>query len=195
MEQIEKKDAKITEFENRIEKLALKGIEKSTISNNHNTTITNNLNTFHSQEYINNKIDDKFDDKYLYNGMKSIAQFVYEHIITVDGNLIYICTDYSRKNFKYKDKDGNEITDPEAIKLISMIKDKLFDKTGFLHRWALNELDYLKIQENDNSEEKNSIILVKDMIDKALDMKTKITNMDKNNKFSNELAKLTIPKK
>ena len=33
------------------------------------------------------------------------------------------------------------------------------------------------------------------MMDKALDMQSVILEMDKNNKFTNELAKLAVPKK
>ena len=206
-EQFDKKLEDYNNLENRYERLATKGVEKHTISthtnNNNNTSnIVNNLNTFPTQEYINNKIDDTFNDKYIYDGPKSLAQYVTEHIITVNGELIYICSDYARKNFKYKDKDGNEITDPSAVKLISMIKDKLYDRTGYLYSWAEGELDCLKLQEKRNTSENKTdlilskdLMLVKNMMDKALDMQSVILEMDKNNKFSNELAKLAVPKK
>ena len=203
-EQVDKRIEEVNSLQNRIERLATKSIEKPTISNTNNntSTIVNNLNTFHTQEYINNKIEDTFNDKYIHDGPKSLAQYVTDHIITVNGELIYICSDYARKNFKYKDKDGNEITDPSAVKLISMIKDKLYDKTSYLYSWAEGELDCLKLQERRNkSENKSDIILskdlmlVKDMMDKALDMQSVILEMDKNNKFTNELAKLAVPKK
>ena len=176
--------------------MALKAIEKPTTSSTHNTII-NNLPAFHCQEFINNKIQDKFDDRYFHNEMKSIAQFTYDHILTLDnGNLVYVCSDYGRKNFKYKDKDGIEITDPEAIKLIGMIQDKLYDKTCYLHDWAVNEYDYLKMQEErDEIIDKKELDNVIDMIGKAQDMKCVIKSMNKTKKFSNELAKLTIVKK
>ena len=204
-EQFYKKLEDYNNLENRYERLATKGVEKYTISthtNNNTSNIVNNLNAFPTQEYINNKIEDTFNDKYIHDGPKSLAQYVTDHIITVNGELIYICSDYARKNFKYKDKDGNEITDPSAVKLISMIKDKLYDKTSYLYSWAEGELDCLKLQERRNkSENKSDIILskdlmlVKDMMDKALDMQSVILEMDKNNKFTNELAKLAVPKK
>ena len=195
-EQLDKKTEEVNSLQNRIEKLALKAIEKPTTSSTHNTII-NNLPAFHCQEFINNKIQDKFDDRYFHNEMKSIAQFTYDHILTLDnGNLVYVCSDYGRKNFKYKDKNGNEITDPEAIKLISMIQDKLYDKTCYLHDWAVNEYDYLKMQEErDELKDKKELDNVIDMIGKAQDMKLVIKSMDKTNKFSNELAKLTVIKK
>ena len=177
--------------------MALKAIEKTTITTSTHNTIINNLPTFHSQEFINNKIQDKFDDRYFHNEMKSIAQFTYDHILKLDdGNLVYVCCDYGRKNFKYKDENGNEITDPEAIKLIDMIQDKLYDKTCYLHDWAVNEYDYLKMQEErDELVDKKEIDSVIDMIGKAQDMKMVIKSMNKTNKFSNELAKLTVVKK
>ena len=202
-EQLDKKIEDYNSLENRYERLATKGVEKPTISTTNNTSnVVNNLNTFPTQEYINNKIEDTFNDKYIHDGPKSLAQYVTENIITVNGELIYICSDYARKNFKYKDRDGNEITDPSAVKLISMIKDKLYDKTGYLYSWAEGELDCLKLQERRNRSENKTdnllekdLILVKNMMDKALDMQSVILDMDKNNKFSNELAKLAVPKK
>ena len=195
-EQLDKRIDEINNLQNRLEKLALKAIEKPTTSSTHNTII-NNLPAFHCQEFINNKIQDKFDDRYFHNEMKSIAQFTYDHILTLDnGNLVYVCSDYGRKNFKYKDKDGIEITDPEAIKLIGMIQDKLYDKTCYLHDWAVNEYDYLKMQEErDEIIDKKELDNVIDMIGKAQDMKCVIKSMNKTKKFSNELAKLTIVKK
>ena len=195
-EQLDKKTEEVNSLQNRIEKLALKAIEKPTTSSTHNTII-NNLPAFHCQEFINNKIQDKFDDRYFHNEMKSIAQFTYDHILTLDnGNLVYVCCDYGRKNFKYKDENGNEITDPEAIKLIDMIQDKLYDKTCYLHDWAVNEYDYLKMQEErDELVDKKELNSVIDMIGKAQDMKMVIKSMNKTNKFSNELAKLTVVKK
>ena len=204
-EQFYKKLEDYNNLENRYERLATKGVEKYTISthtNNNTSNIVNNLNAFPTQEYINNKIEDTFNDKYIHDGPKSLAQYVTDHIITVNGELIYICSDYARKNFKYKDKDGNEITDPSAVKLISMIKDKLYDRTGYLYSWAEGELDFLKLQEKRNRSEnkkdnvlEKDLMLVKNMMDKALDMQSVILEMDKNNKFSNELAKLAVPKK
>ena len=196
-EQLDKRIEEINNLQNRLEKMALKAIEKTTITTSTHNTIINNLPVFHSQEFINNKIQDKFDDRYFHNEMKGIVQFTYDHILKLDdNNLIYVCCDYGRKNFKYKDKDGNEITDPEAIKLISMIQDKLYDKTCYLHDWAVNEYDYLKLQEERyeivDKKELDSVI---DMIGKAQDMKNVIKSMNKTNKFSNELAKLTVVKK
>ena len=196
-EQLDKRIEEINNLQNRIEKMALKAIEKTTITTSTHNTIINNLPTFHSQEFINNKIQDKFDDRYFHNEMKSIAQFTYDHILKLDdGNLVYVCCDYGRKNFKYKDENGNEITDPEAIKLIDMIQDKLYDKTCYLHDWAVNEYDYLKMQEErDELVDKKEFDSVIDMIGKAQDMKMVIKSMNKTNKFSNELAKLTVVKK
>ena len=196
-EQLDKRIEEINNLQNRLEKMALKAIEKTTITTSTHNTIINNLPVFHSQEFINNKIQDKFDDRYFHNEMKGIVQFTYDHILKLDdNNLIYVCCDYGRKNFKYKDKDGNEITDPEAIKLISMIQDKLYDKTCYLHDWAVNEYDYLKLQEErDEIVDKKELDSVIDMIGKAQDMKNVIKSMNKTNKFSNELAKLTVVKK
>ena len=49
-----------------------------------------------------------YNDKYLLDGIKGVAQFVYDHIVKLeDGSIAYACFDTSRQVFKYKDQNGN----------------------------------------------------------------------------------------
>jgi hypothetical protein len=63
--------------------------------------------------------------------LKDVAKFVYEWILkTEEGNLIYACYDRSRLIFKYKDEYGNEVKDPKASQLSTMLKPGLIKKLG-----------------------------------------------------------------
>ena len=51
-------------------------------------------------EDVNYKISSKFNDLYLFEGMKGVAQFVFDHILRDEnGFLFYGCSDYARKKF------------------------------------------------------------------------------------------------
>ena len=196
LEQIKEQKEHITELENRIERLSIKAINKSGNTTNHNNTINLELNNFMSQDYIDNKIGNKFSDKYIINGMKSIAQFVYDHIIrTEDGTLLYGCYDASRKIFKYKDDKGSEVKDIKAQKLIGLIQPGLKKQTKVLHDFFFLEHEDLEKLENDrelNKSEKKEKEKMKYLKDKTVEIVTELNEMKNNNKFSNELAILTI---
>jgi hypothetical protein len=182
---------KITELEDRLERLGTKAINRSTTTNN---TINLQLNNYISQEHINTKIADKFNDKYISNGIKGVAQFVYDHIITTeDGSVLYACYDVSRKIFKYKDTEGNEVKDVKATKLINMIKPGLIKQTDVLYDYFSEEYDYLKKMEeikDFNNNDLQELYKIKYLKDKAIEVSLEINTMDKTNKFSNELANL-----
>lgn len=182
---------KITELEDRIERLGTKAINRSTTTNN---TINLQLNNYISQDHINTKIADKFNDKYISNGIKGVAQFVYDHIITTkDGNILYACYDVSRKIFKYKDNEGNEVKDVKAAKLINMIKPGLIKQSDVLYDYFSEEYDFLKKMEevkDFNNEDLQELYKIKYLKDKAIEVSLEINTMDKTNKFSNELANL-----
>ena len=182
---------KITELEDRLERLGTKAINRATTTNN---TINLQLNNYISQDHINTKIADKFNDKYISNGIKGVAQFVYDHIITTeDGNILYACYDVSRKIFKYKDTEGNEVKDVKAAKLINMIKPGLIKQTDVLYDYFSEEYDYLKKMEEIkefNNNDLQELYKIKYLKDKAIEVSLEINTMDKTNKFSNELANL-----
>ena len=182
---------KITELEDRLERLGTKAINRATTTNN---TINLQLNNYISQDHINTKIADKFNDKYISNGIKGVAQFVYDHIITTeDGSILYACYDVARKIFKYKDTEGNEVKDVKAAKLINMIKPGLIKQTDVLYDYFSEEYDYLKKMEevkDFNTEDLQELYKIKYLKDKAIEVSLEINTMDKTNKFSNELANL-----
>lgn len=183
-ELIEEYKRQVRDLQDRLERVHIKAIEKPT-----SITTTNNkfdLKCFSlSQENINNKISSKFNDDYMYNGMSGIARFVKDHIITLeDGSIIFACYDKSRQIFKYKDKDGNIINDPKALKLIAMIQPALKEQSQILLDFFDNE--YYSIDKDD----KNEILKIQNQKEFALKIGVEISNMHENQKFSNELSNI-----
>ena len=191
------KDTQIIELKEQLEKITMKAIDKPTsINTNKINTTYNQLNNYISQENIDKKIAHKFTDKYITNGMKGIAQFVYDHIITLeDGNVIYACYDVSRKIFKYKDSNGNEVKDPKAKKLIKMLKPGLTKQTDILYNYFSEEYDFLnelKDSKELDKDDESHMCKIKFLKDKALEIGLEINTMEENHTFGNELVSLTV---
>lgn len=177
-------------YKDKLESLLIKAIEKPTTTNN---TINNNtleLNTFMKQEDVNYKISSKFNDLYLFEGMKGIAQFVFDHILKdEDGNMIYGCQDLARKKFEYKDKNGNIVVDIEGKKLIKIIQPGLIDQTNRMIYFFTDEYEDIKNDNNDFSlmNEKDIKLYRKNI---AIKVGMDIATMHESNKFIKELSKI-----
>ena len=178
----------------KLEKIANKAIDRPTTTN-HNNTINNKieLNTFPSQLEIDRKIESQFNDKYLWDGMKGVAQFVYDHIIKLeDGSIAYACFDTSRQVFKYKDEKGVEIKDPKALKLKKMIKPGLLKQSQTLYEYFNDECDFLENRKNKGLDiDGKEYTTMNTLRDKAFEVGCEILNLEDTNKFSNELASIS----
>ena len=171
-----------------VKDLCEKAINKPTTNNN---VINNNQRTkieikeFNlDSEYVSSKISNKFNDKYIYDGMSGIAQFIKDHVITLeDGSVIYACFDNARRQFKYKDIYGNIIKDPKALKLIEMIQNPLRIQSK---KFFLDENDRC-MEENINNKESQKI---KVALENTFLISTEIDLMHENTKFSTELANI-----
>jgi hypothetical protein len=178
----------IKELQDKLERLLNKVIDRPTTTNN---TINNKfeLNSFPSQKEIDMKIESQFNDKYILDGMKGVAQFVYDHIVKLeDGSMAYACFDTSRQIFKYKDENGNEIKDPKAVKLRKMIKPGLLRQSQTLLDYFNDECDYLEKRKDVNGKEYN---MMNTLREKAFEVGCDILSIEETNKFSNELANLS----
>ena len=125
--------------------------------------------------------------------MKGVADFVYENIIKLeDGSVVYACYDRARQMFKYKDKDGNEIKDPKAMKLRKMIKPGLLAQTNTMLKYFTDECEYLD-RRKDNGLEIDDCEYTKlnYLREKILELGFEISNINDTNKFTNNLADLT----
>ena len=182
----------IKDLQNKLDRIVNKAIDKPTITNN---TVNNKieLNGFPSQKEIDQKIETQFNDKYLWDGMKGVVQFVYDHIVRLeDGSMVYACFDTSRQIFKYKDENGNEIKDPKALKLRKIIKPGLLRQSQSLLDYFTEECHYMekrKIKGLDiDRKEYNTMNTLKE---KAFEVGCEILNIEDTNKFSTELASLS----
>ena len=193
-EQLEKQEEQNKILLLKLEKIANKAIDRPTTTN-HNNTINNKieLNTFPSQLEIDRKIESQFNDKYLWDGMKGVAQFVYDHIIKLeDGSIAYACFDTSRQVFKYKDEKGVEIKDPKALKLKKMIKPGLLKQSQTLYEYFNDECDFLENRKNKGLDiDGKEYSTMNTLRDKAFEVGCEILNLEDTNKFSNELASIT----
>ena len=191
-EYIKEQNENIKDLQLQLKELAIKAIERPTTTNN---SIINRLelNTYITPENIEDKIQRKFNDNYIPNGIKDVAKFVYEWILkSEDGNLIYACYDRSRLIFKYKDANGIEIKDPKESQLSNIIKPGLVKKLAEMLKYFTDEFDYLNSRKDRDLEydikEYNTLKFLKE---KSLELGFELTGMNDNNVFSNELANLT----
>jgi hypothetical protein len=185
-----KQEEQIKDLQNQIQKLAMRAIDKPTTHN----SITNKLEltTFITPENIRDKIQRKFNDNYVSNGLKDVAKFVYEWILTTeDGNLIYACYDRSRLIFKYKDGIGNEVRDPKASQLGNMLKPELIKKLTEMLKYFTEEFEYINSRkERELDFDIKEYDTFKFLKENALELGFELTSMTDNNTFCNELANL-----
>ena len=185
----------IKDLQNKLDRIANKAVDKPTTFTTTNNTINNKfeLNTFPSQKEIDRKIESQFNDKYILDGMKGIAQFVYDHIVKLeDGSMAYACFDTSRQIFKYKDENGNEIKDPKAVRLRKMIKPGLLRQSQTLLDYFNDECDYLeKRKDNGHDIDGKEYNMMNTLREKAFEVGCDILSIEETSKFSNELANLS----
>ena len=178
--------------QSKLDKIANKAIDRTTITNN---TVNNKieLQSFPTQMEIDRKIESQFNDKYLWDGIKGVAQFVFDHIVKLeDGSMAYACFDTSRQIFKYKDENGNEIKDPKAIKLRRMIKPGLLKQSQTLLDYFSEECDYLEKRKTDGMDiDRKEYNTMNTLREKAFEVGCEILSIEDTNKFSTELATLS----
>jgi hypothetical protein len=193
IKQLEKQEEQIKDLQNKLDKIANKAIDRPTTTNHNTVNNKFELNTFPSQREIDRKIESQFNDKYILDGMKGIAQFVFDHIVKLeDGSMAYACYDTSRQMFKYKDENGNEIKDPKAVKLKKMIKPGLLKQSKTLLDYFNDECDYLeKRKDNGQDIDGKEYNIMNTLREKAFEVGCEILSIEDTNKFTNELANLS----
>ena len=121
----------IKDLQDRLEKLAMKAIEKPTTTNNTtNHTNVMNLTPFDMEDSsIKDKIQEFYSLEYLRKGHKGVAEFTKENLLMDEkGKLKYIFCDPSRSIFKYKDETGEIRKDVKASRLTKKITPDIMDK-------------------------------------------------------------------
>ena len=175
----------IKDLQNKLDRIANKAVDKPTTFTTTNNTINNKfeLNTFPSQKEIDRKIESQFNDKYILDGMKGIAQFVYDHIVKLeDGSMAYACFDTSRQIFK----------DPKAVRLRKMIKPGLLRQSQTLLDYFNDECNYLeKRKDKGHDIDGKEYNMMNTLREKAFEVGCDILSIEETSKFSNELANLS----
>ena len=164
-EKLEEKDVlirdlkqQIKDLQDKLENIAIKAVSRPTTTNMNKTNINN---------YIQNMMpvtgDHLFEQssnltiEHVQKGAFGYAEYALEYPLKDR----IACVDYSRRKIKFKDKDGNLITDPEMVKLAPMFFESIKDKSSQLV-YSLNnkEMDSCMFEEvaklfNTNADVKN----------------------------------------
>jgi len=175
------KDNQIKHLQEQIISVTKVAVAKPTTTNN--TTINNRILNMSVLNFNDNNVKHIIDNKYnadvIAGGQKAVAKFATNYLLTdQDGNLNYICTDVSRKIFKFKNDLGELEKDVNAKKLTNILSENgLFEKTSNISEqfWTnedgtINQDKFLSIFE------------------KACEIKN---IKEDNNIFKNELANMT----
>ena len=130
-EQLIDKDNQIKFLQEQIFSITKTAISKPTTTNNNNTKILNMSIINFENSNVENIINDKFNLDMISEGQKGVAKFAANYLLKdTDNNLNYVCTDPSRKIFKYKNDTGDIEKDINAQKLTNILTDNgLIKKT------------------------------------------------------------------
>ena len=134
--QLEKYERTIKELQDKLENIAIKAVQKSTTTNVKNTQI-NYIQKMQpiTQEYLLNHTP-HLTIEHIKKGASGYAEYALEGPLKDR----IACVDYSRRKIKFKDREGNIITDPEMAKLAPMFFDSIKDKSSQLV-YSLNTVD------------------------------------------------------
>ena len=130
--QLIEKDNQIKHLQEQIVSITKTAVSKPTTTNNNN--INNkilNMSVLNlDNENIKSIINDKYNLDVISEGQKGVAKFATNFLLKdSDGNLNYVCTDASRKIFKYKNNAGELEKDMNAQRLTDILTDNGIFKT------------------------------------------------------------------
>jgi len=120
-----KYEEQIKDLQNKLENIALKAVSKPSININNNQKIKQIINNLIpvTDSYIKDQVSN-LTIEHIKKGPSGYA----EYILNFPLNKRIMCVDFSRKKIKYKDENGNIITDPEmtllSVKLFKSIKER-----------------------------------------------------------------------
>ena len=170
------------DLQDRMQSMAEKAIDKpSTLNQNTINQVINNLLPI-TTEHLNDQVQYLTID-HVKNGAVGYAKYALEHPLKDR----LVCTDTSRKKGKYKDSDGNIVSDPE----MSSITKKLFlaikDRNTELITEYVNDLkEKLEDFSSDNNEMTNEeTIEITRMTDDLIDI---VTSAFSQKRQSNEIS-------
>ena len=174
-----------------LQKLASQAIDKP-------TNVTNIKNSFSDKyfletivtEDVKRKFQNYLTEEVFLEGQRGIAQLCTEHIIkTKDNKALMVCTDTSRKKFKYMDENGNMKEDFEARTFTEKVSKPIKDVSKIVYENILSDVKSEKELVEDTNYSRKAYLNDKEL--KTIDCFVKINcfdHPDHNTEFKNELA-------
>jgi len=133
--QLIEKDNQIKHLQEQIVSITKTAVSKPTTTTNNNNINNKILNMSVlnlDNENIKSIINNKYNLDVISEGQKGVAKFATNFLLKdSDGNLNYVCTDPSRKIFKYKNNAGELEKDINAQRLTDILTDNgIFNTTS-----------------------------------------------------------------
>jgi hypothetical protein len=173
---IKKSELKNKELEDKLYKILEKAVDKP-------TTTTNNTTNIEKLEIISPTFLDEQSQyltiDHIKNGADGYANFFLEHQLKDR----VICTDFSRRKIKYKDENGEVITDPEMNSLSILLFDSIKNRNQQL---TIKYMDELISKEKD---QEYFMKIARNLGEQDLEF-TKILNGQKNGMYHDILRKI-----
>ena len=181
-----------------LRQLASQAIDKPSTSTTNNVT-NNTVKNHFSEKYfletislddVKRKCQNYLTEEIFLQGQRGIAKLCTDHIIkTKDNKALMICTDASRKKFKYMDEQGNLKEDHEARAFTEKVSKPIKDVSKIVYENILSDVKYEKENVEETDYSRKAVLNDKEM--SAIDCFVKITcfdHPDHNNDYKNELA-------
>ena len=170
------------DLQDRMQSMAEKAIDKpSTVNQNTINQVINNLLPI-TTEHLNNQAQYLTID-HVKNGAVGYAKYALEHPLKDR----LVCTDTSRKKGKYKDSDGNIVSDPEMSsitkKLFLAIKDRNSELITEYANDLKAKLDSFSSDHNEMTTEET--VSITEMTDDLIDL---VTSVFSQKRQSNEIS-------
>ena len=180
-----------------LQKLASQAIDKPTTNTTNN--VTNNIKNNFSDTYfldtikaedVKMKCQNYLTEQVFLEGQRGIAQLCTDHVIkTKDKKALMLCTDVSRKKFKYMDEQGNIKEDYEARTFVQKVSKPIKDASRIVYDSILFDVKNEKEMLEDDDYSRKAYLNSKEL--KTIDCYVQITHFDdpdNNQEFKNELA-------
>ena len=136
-EQTYRYEKQIKELQDKLENIAVKAVSRPTHATSNKTQINNYIQQLQpvTEEKLKESVSNLTID-HIKKGPEGYAQYALDYPLKDK----MVCVDYSRRKIKFKDKDGNVITDPEMTGLASKFFNSIKDKNKELICLYANEL-------------------------------------------------------
>lgn len=188
----------LNRFITSFQSLAERAIDKPTNVSNSTTNVKGNQNIQNIltdykiyREQTNPERIKEFDsnllETYFMKGQRGIAQFCVEHIITHGENKIMVCTDPTRKRFKYQDENGEIKEDIDARIFIKIVSEPIKEVCGKVFDEILEKIEQ-KIKIEKDAFETNFLEKKKYLVGESYIEIKDFDNEKRNGEYRNELA-------